>query len=529
MTKNEALASAILARLDELGWQQKTLAFEWQKRTGKGSVTTYESQLSRLLNDDDEGFAFLLEGKESRDRLRALASALQWEAEELRVRCTAARDCPALIFSSDIPKAQIEFFTTRAARFPDRVRCAVLDGSDELPERERLRDLARKKRNAVVIVKNGRDHDFFAGAGIKTAHVERAQPGFRIEGMPDLFPALPARSQDVDGMQMLPDAEVEKRYREPHAQWDRSEKGQRWIRRIQEADDEGTPVTFRLDWLVDEWGGQEPDAEKIHDAIIQRATVSNDAAERGSHDVVRLDYVWLREGRVVALCDRNAGYARDRIANRIAVHDVTTFDPIVEALQQIVAGLNPRGKGGALDLAEPLGAFAAETGIALTFTMEEVRSALSDPYARFDKALEGTQIRQGAELDDSVHALLDDVLAREWILPATRAPILWTLRAVREARLLHIASAESSLDVLADLGTGNILRLFVTSYKGEDPAPMRAWSNQLDRVDAIDGGNVHIRWEHLFERSLEGVGCNVVRRRRAEAEAARQAEDDYDD
>ncbi len=61
------VSRAITERLKQCDWNQKRLAHEWQEKVGTGSPSTFESQLSRLVNDEDAGFAFVLESKKGDD------------------------------------------------------------------------------------------------------------------------------------------------------------------------------------------------------------------------------------------------------------------------------------------------------------------------------------------------------------------------------------------------------------------------------------------------------------------------------
>lgn len=206
-----ALATAIQERLDELGWQRKTLAHAWCQRVGNGSGSTFVTRLSKLMNDDQEGYDFLLEDKE--DRLAGLAEPLGWPPEKLRALIDAALARTTLILHPQVPEAVAAFLHKRQEA--DAYRCVQVDGAGgNGGVREALRDAATSARNAFVVVPNDRDHDFFQGADVRTTQVEPASPGYKLVALPDLIRPLQPKLHDDDGMPMVPDEATEGSYRE---------------------------------------------------------------------------------------------------------------------------------------------------------------------------------------------------------------------------------------------------------------------------------------------------------------------------
>jgi hypothetical protein len=441
--------------------------------------------------------------------------------DDLRARCESARHRPTLVLGPHVPEPQVSFFETRAKMFPGRVRCVQPNGgSPDLSPRERLRDLAKRHRNALVVVNDDREKDFYAGAGVRTTRVEPAHSGFRVVAIEDLLPQLPGRLEDDDGMQMLPEPEIENRYRKVMG-WGGQKSDERWTHRIREADEAGTPVTFRLDWLLVEWGGRAPQADEIERAALQKAISILRKSARPDDDV-RLDFICVHAGRALALCTGWGDLARSRVGTHVTVHDLSTFEPLVLALVRICEGLNPYGEGGAFDLSAELRAF--ETGIQLGFTTEAIRQAVCALHEKGNMC-EGTAVGRGPDLDAKVCALLDDLLGREMVLPASRASVVRLLELVRRAPLLHLRADELHMSALADIGTGNLLRLEVTKYPGERPAAVRLWSTRGDTdAKTLDGGDVRVSWERSFDPFLEGTSLSTVeRRRKAVADEARRS------
>ena len=96
--------------LQELGLQQKEVADAWQRRMGAGEVSTYETKLSKVLNDDEEGYGWLLDKKDAAKRMAALAECLGVEPKHLQVLCEGARHRKTLVLHPRLPVAQQAFF-----------------------------------------------------------------------------------------------------------------------------------------------------------------------------------------------------------------------------------------------------------------------------------------------------------------------------------------------------------------------------------------------------------------------------------
>lgn len=103
-----ALAEIIGQELSKRGWQQRQLAHEWQATVGEGKVSTYETRLSKLLNDDSEGYEFLF--AEKGERLAGLAAVLGRETGELRRICEVDMRRPTLVLDPRLPDSQRAFF-----------------------------------------------------------------------------------------------------------------------------------------------------------------------------------------------------------------------------------------------------------------------------------------------------------------------------------------------------------------------------------------------------------------------------------
>lgn len=530
-----ALATAIQARLVELGWQQKMLAHEWCQRVGNGSPSTFVTRLSKLMNDDQEGYDFLLEDKE--DRLAGLAEPLGWPPEKLRALIDAALAGTTLVLHPALPEAVAAFLLKRQES--GAYKCTQVDGAGSNGGvREVLKDAAKSARNAfVVIPDSSRDHDFFEGAGVRTTRVEPAKPGYRLVALPDLIPKLPPKLHDDDGTPMVPDAGIEHRYRERLNDDSRDSYGQirqrpseddPFVRAIRQADAEGRLVTFRLEDVQAEhrwqpWPGAiktralQDALERVHpEKAKEQRTRNHDYSEKREEE----PWVWANGRDVLVLGPESA--AVKAIEQHHKLRRVETFELIVDALVKVMPTLNPDGDGGTLDLARELEAFEAETRIALDIQMSDVRKVLApNGPARF---ADGESVRVSPEADQSVRALLDDILAREFILPNEQAPTVFLLQAIRSAPLAHVAD-KNSVSVLADIGAGWLMRLDANTFSGEEPGPVRMvnW-DRYSRTGTFDGGNIRFSLKPVFEQQLEGSVLRSVGRRRDE-EAARAAAD----
>ena len=524
------VSRAIADRLKERGWEQKQFAHEWHEKVGRGSISTFETHgVSKLVNDEEEGFAFVLDAKEADECLRGLATVLNWKPEDLRAKCEAARGRPTLVLHPRLPEEQVAFFKKRAAMFPDSFRYVEANGAAKNGNaREIIRDLAKKYGpNAIVVVADDSDREFFAGADVRTSLVGAARPGFMLLALPDLTPMLPPRLRDDDGMVMIPSAKAEVFYREKIEQSEGSgsrgrrepgEQDKRWMERIQQADEEGSQVTFRIDWLLDFWGNP-PDSAKLRDLALAMATFALRAGRSSSQEKEeRPAYLWFHDGRVLALCAPDDP-RRVAVAEYHSVHDVVSFDPLVAALRRIGEGLNPYAQGGQFDLSAELRAFADETGISLSFDTNGIRAAFAAQYQRSSN-VEGVSVRRSTDADAKVHELLDDLLAREFILPVEGAPVVFELEAVRQAPLIHLASAPNSMMVVANVGAGRLLHLRVWLYPGEKPQPVRLSVSEFlgQKQEFLDGGNVRltVMLGTGVNRGLEGTVVRTVARRREE-------------
>jgi hypothetical protein len=249
---------------------------------------------------------------------------------------------------------------------------------------------------------------------------------------------------------------------------------------------------------------------------------------KGAAEAPAFNFVWLRGNVAMALCCSSEHYGRWKLAQHMAVRDVTTFEPLVAALRRIRESLNPRGDGGVLDLSAEVGAFAEETGIVLTFTIAAVRHTLVSYNA--SEPRQGERVQRGPELDARVHAVLDDILGREIILPADRASVVWTLEMVRRAPLLHLRTEESRMSLVANIGAGNVMHVYISRYGAERPGPVRLIDVDPPREFQLDAGDVSLICErHLDESLAASVLPAVVRRRQADAAELAARDDDDDD
>ena len=196
------LSDWIRDRLAERGWQQKQLAHEWQAEVGEGSVGTYESRVSKIMRDDDDGYAYLVDDPK---RLSRFAKLMGTDADDVRRRIESERQRLTVVLDARMKEDRVRFFQRRAQLSEGKFEIALpkVNGSAD-GARDAMRDLAIKSRNPVVALNSERDRDFFAGAGIDARAVIKQAPGYRLEGLEGLTAPLPPRLFDDDGMPMVP-------------------------------------------------------------------------------------------------------------------------------------------------------------------------------------------------------------------------------------------------------------------------------------------------------------------------------------
>lgn len=533
-----ALATAIQERLDELGWQRKTLAHAWFERVGNGSLSTFVTRLSKLMNDDQDGYDFLLE--DTQDRLAGLAEPLGWTPKKLRGLIDADLARPTLILHPQLPEAVAAFLLKRQESGAYQVHSVAVDGAaSDGGVREVLKDTAQSTRNAfVVIPDSSRDHDFFKGASVRTTRVEPANPGYKLVALPDLIQPLAPRLHDDDGMPMVPDEEVEQSYREalnPRARdpygrpRERPSEADPRVRAIRQADAEGRLATFRLEDVEHRHGWfPSPGQIKIRalQDALERAFPEKARERRSYHSHEKRQegpWVWPK-GRDVLVLGPESDAVKD-IALHHRLHHVESFELIVDALAKVMPTLNPDGDGGTLALSRELGAFEEETGISLEIQKDEARAMLA-PRSKTEFA-KGESIRVSHEAEGRVRAVLDDILSREFILPEEHLPTVFVLQAIRNSPLIQIAAKSGELSAVANVGAGRLVRFETITFASEAPAPVKVVKS-YDQRGEFDGGNVRFTVRPLFEQNLEGCVLRSVGRRRAE-EAARASDDDYHD
>lgn len=540
MTHDEKdFPTLIRSRLEALGWQQKQLAYEWHRAAGKKkatSVSTYESRLSNLMTEEEDGYTFVDETDEGASRLEALACVITVPIANLRAVLDATKIRPTIVFGERTPDEQLLFFEKRADRFPTRLRVVRVTGSEGTP-RERLRDTARKYRNAFVVVSGRNDGEFYAGAGVRTTEVQKVNRGYRIEQVPELSLRRPPRIADADGMPMFADPKVEAEFREiadarrPETR-PRSEH-EKWLARIEEADAEDTPVTFRHDWLMEKRCFTRPTPNHLVNVALERGAMKGlrtKAERRDGSAYIQTNSAWWHEDRVVGFSE--ARPFQEKI-KPVEFHEITTFGPIVEKLAVVFAGMNPLAlEPVKFDLSSEIAAFKKETGIALEFDGSEIRSVLKSWAPSKAERNAGDEILQGEDHDAPVREAIDEMLSRRFEIPINAASAIWMLSLLRDAPLLHAKSNDlGGMEAVADLGTGTILRFKIERYPSERRAPMRLWTEGIyaEHYPMLDGGDVRFTWWRTWVvAALEGTSLGAVPRRR-EAVARRAAEAASDD
>jgi len=357
MTRFSQWIGALLAGR---GWQQKRLAYEWQAKVGEGSAGTYESRLSKIMNDDDAGYDYLLDDPA---RLAAFAELLGASDDEVRRRVEAEKRRPTVVLDPRLDRRCLRFFERRAELSEGELDVAVPEqGGDAEAVREAMRQLAAEVRNPVAALSTKRDLDFFRGAGVNARLVIQDMRGFHLDGMEGLTAPLPPRLHDDDGMPLVPWPELEDSCRAMVEDRDRnrhapppSEQDRESIERIRAADAEGREPSFRLERLASPPSGRELAAMVLH-------AVFEDQPER-AHRTPRADdsYIWFHRGRIMAIGGRRS-LLLEAVRRHHEVADVAAFGPLVDKLKRIAAGMNPCGEAGDFDLDPELQALREETG-----------------------------------------------------------------------------------------------------------------------------------------------------------------------
>lgn len=501
------LVAKIEARLAELGWQQKQLAIEWQKQVGKGSISTYETRLSKLMNDEADGLDFILDEREP-ERLPALAKCLGWTNDALRTDCERERSRKTLILHPQLSTDRKAFLVKRAELSAGEFVCVEATSAD----RDALRDLAKKSRNAVVVLVNDRDSEFFQGAGVGTSTLEPASFGFNLVRFSALTRPLPAKLRDDDGTLMLPDTETVNHYRNtrinresyvrqhgahlfPPSEFEQGVEAQ-----LEQAKLSGLEPTFRAPMVFSVWGVV-PERDDIVRLLLDAATTPL----RQTHPIAplniqRREFLWVQGGAVLSIC-KPTTTRRDQVAKYHPVHEVTTFDPLVAALSKLIAGLNPLGWSDGPVVLPELTAFVEETGLKIDLGLGTLRNLAFNSRGSVDTT-GWVAARKDEAAAARVRQATDELLGREFSLPEDKLLMVFELELLKEASLLHLPSTENRLEFMANGGEGQFARGCVRFFPSEPPQPVRYVYDS--GFGGLDGGNLSVALRWGFRDAFHG-------------------------
>jgi hypothetical protein len=213
-------------------------------------------------------------------------------------------------------------------------------------------------------------------------------------------------------------------------------------------------------------------------------------------------------------------------------------------------------------------ALESEANFSLAALLAEVRAATSlsfDQVETFDPILAqarrqlldvhaARRVSSAGSLPQlrAARRALAGILKRRFDLAASDAWILLVLRKALRAALLPLASPpEDELDVIADLGAGNLLRIHALRFPKTEPCAieLRPKPDKLEHWQptaaptwparegtpqhwVLDGGDVVLLLDSSDSRLLEGSSLPARNAREAERrahEAALDDDDDYDD
>lgn len=508
------LAAAISELMNAKSWSQKDFAGAWHTATKNDeSFSTYETKLSKLMKGQPEGLKFVQDPK----RLDGLATALGRPVAELRNLLAASEQEVVLVLDPKLSVEVVTFIHARVSTAASPIRIVQLPREDDSKkEKELFREAASQGKNTVLVMADSRLGEFFDGAGLTWSVIRSEQTGFKILALPDLFPPAAAKTKDTDGTVMVVDAELERTCRDNISGRATSQPpsymGQPGglgplIVRVRQADEAYEPVTFRLDHVV-RARGVAPQPEHLVSAAIWQGTNKIPENPRVS------SYLWLHEGVVRSLDlivgegDRSdRGRRTEPPAAAPAwlsqVRSATTFEPIVDAIRAYRDSVNPHRDGSGsepIDLSAQIDAFEKETGVSLTIEAAVVRKAVGH-QENYDP---GSTIRYSPEADTRFRQVLDDLLARDFVLRSGDEWLLHELQAIRDARLVHVDGADGHPTCVAHLGGGYLATVYVRRYARESAVAVRKVPALLP-VTVLDGGDIRISWERTKAEALAGI------------------------
>ena len=256
--------------LDAKNWQQQELAIEWHQGASEGKLSTFETRLSKIMGDEEEGYKYALK---TPPRLAALAAALGVSEEMLRSRLEAELDRTTLIIGPDVDSQAVAFVQELAQASEGRVCVLNLAAAS----REDVRDAALKSRSPLIVIGPTSPRDFFEGAMLKVSVVTIHRGRYQLEGRPDLTVLAAARLRDEDGMPMVPLLKLESKLRQ-HAEAERRSQQNQYGRAhdtrlsreetlalssMNAADAAGREASFRLNVIC-----HKPNAQMLRNYVI---------------------------------------------------------------------------------------------------------------------------------------------------------------------------------------------------------------------------------------------------------------------
>jgi len=121
-------------------------------------------------------------------------------------------------------------------------------------------------------------------------------------------------------------------------------------------------------------------------------------------------------------------------------------------------------------------------------------------------------MRFDPEADEQFRGWLDDLLARELVVAPQYAWVVFRLRAVRDAQLVHLERPQGGADAVADIGGGHLVRVRVTRYPSEAPAAVRYLGQGSRYSNLFDANDMHVELDVLDDSALEGSVLRCVER-----------------
>lgn len=464
-----------------------------ERRTDvSASIARFEETLSKLKNGrGPEHVKATKSLMKTESRLAAFAAALGVEEADLRNACERR----TVLFDPAVPSDVRAYFESRAAEQGARGFVQL----HEAPTVEALLAVAKETPGCLVVLADHRlaEMKWFSAVEVACSAIAKHPRGWLVAESPELFELPPPEPLELfrDG-----------RPRVPHDQYEEQvvrglPKAVAWIRSVR--DRAGVPtfdvrdvfafLATRDSLQIAEAGGGRRPVSDILDALAGKA---------------RETFWWIHDCRIL-VAGRDAERLRVIVAPHHEVHEPHHLPEFVARALSFNPFASDEGCAGRAVAKE----LFAETGLSIDALVAARREALS---TRAKQSPRRTTFSRGpCDARERIAALLD----REFVFgtkESSRAAVEvpFVLDAVVRAPLLVEQGNEStSLHVVANLGAGRLVRVFVHLFPEDEPSPLVVESG---RATEVEGGDVHI-WITELSAVPMLEGCALPARARCDA------------